>query len=215
MEILIVSDQESRGLWDYYTPGKLSKYDLILSCGDLKAEYLSFLVTMARCPVLYVPGNHDENYALHPPEGCDCIDGSIVEYGGLRILGLGGCKRYRPGLHQYTEKQMERRIFPLLWRLRRLGGVDLIVTHTPPEGLGDREDYAHRGFSSMRRLLERFPPDYWLFGHIHLQNWEEKSRVLHHEKTTLINCFGTYELSLPDKKIKEKRLVWKTRRPRD
>ena len=48
MKILIVSDEECPGLWENYIPGRLKEYDLILSCGDLNAKYLSFLVTMAR-----------------------------------------------------------------------------------------------------------------------------------------------------------------------
>ena len=44
MKILILSDNEDPYLWDYYTKGRLDEYDLILSAGDLKAEYLSFLV---------------------------------------------------------------------------------------------------------------------------------------------------------------------------
>ena len=52
MKILVVADEESSALWDYYTPGKLREYDLMLSCGDLKAEYLRFLVAMARCPLM-------------------------------------------------------------------------------------------------------------------------------------------------------------------
>ena len=51
MKILVVSDCESRYLWDYYTPDKLEGIDLILSCGDVKASYLSFLATFAHCPV--------------------------------------------------------------------------------------------------------------------------------------------------------------------
>jgi hypothetical protein len=54
VKILAVSDEESRALWDYYSPGKLKEYDLIISCGDLKASYLTFLVTMGRSPLLYV-----------------------------------------------------------------------------------------------------------------------------------------------------------------
>ena len=45
MKILTVSDEESPALWDYYVPGRLADYDLILSCGDLKPEYLSLLNT--------------------------------------------------------------------------------------------------------------------------------------------------------------------------
>jgi hypothetical protein len=50
MRILLVSDEESPYLWDYYQPGRLEGIDLILSCGDLKPEYLSFLVTMSTAP---------------------------------------------------------------------------------------------------------------------------------------------------------------------
>ena len=109
MKILAISDEECAALWDYYTPGKLKGYDLIIACGDLKADYLSFLVTVSNIPVLYVHGNHDEGYLDAPPEGCDCIDGHYVEYNGLRILGLGGCLRYHRGHFQYTEAQMRRR----------------------------------------------------------------------------------------------------------
>ena len=48
MKILIVSDEECPALWDYYVPGKLKEYDLILSCGDLPASYLSFLTTQEK-----------------------------------------------------------------------------------------------------------------------------------------------------------------------
>lgn len=74
MKILLVSDRESPYLWDYYQPGRLAPYDLILSCGDLNPRYLSFLVTMGRAPLLYVHGNHDVSYQHRPPEVCDCIE---------------------------------------------------------------------------------------------------------------------------------------------
>ena len=70
MKLLLISDMESPYFWDYYKPGRLDSIDLILSCGDLKPEYLSFLVTMGRARVLYVPGNHDAIYETRPPEVC-------------------------------------------------------------------------------------------------------------------------------------------------
>ena len=78
MKILCVADEESPALWDYYTPGRLAEYDLILACGDLKANYLTFLVTMGRGRLLYVHGNHDGGYERFPPEGCDCVDGDLL-----------------------------------------------------------------------------------------------------------------------------------------
>ena len=168
MKILTISDEACAALWDYYVPGRLDGYDLIISCGDLSSRYLSFLVTMAKCPVLYVHGNHDGGYASRPPEGCDCIDDHIVTYNGVRILGLGGCRKYHPGPHQYTENEMRLRIAKLRWRLWRTGGVDIVVTHAAPEGLGDAEDRAHWGFESLRELIDKYHPKYLVHGHVHM-----------------------------------------------
>ena len=110
MKLLLLADKESRYLWDFYKPGCLREYDLMLSCGDLKAEYLTFLATLGRSPLLYVRGNHDDNYESRPPEGCECIEDKLVTVGGLRIVGLGGSPLYSGGRNQYTERQMEARI---------------------------------------------------------------------------------------------------------
>ena len=217
MKILAVSDEESSALWDYYVPGRLKEYDLILSCGDLKAEYLSFLVTMARCPVLYVPGNHDESYLTAPPLGCDCIDDKLVVYNGLRILGLGGCLWYHPGPYQYTEAQMRRRVRRLRWILHKSGGVDIVVTHAPPRGLGDGDDPAHRGFNALIELLDRYKPKYLLHGHIHMNYRTEGNRVRCYEDTTLINVHPRHTLEIPDREFDSRdknRLIWKNGEPK-
>ena len=215
MKILTVSDEECLALWDFYVPGRLKEYDLILSCGDLNASYLSFLVTMARCPVLYVHGNHDGSYRTRPPEGCDCIDEAIVEYNGLRILGLGGCLRYHPGEHQYTEKEMRARIRQLKWRLKLLGGVDIVVTHAPPEGLGDGEDPAHWGFAALKELLDQYHPQYLIHGHVHTRYGAVQSRTLEYGPTTIVNACERYVLDIqeppcPDMK-KYGQVIYRTR----
>ena len=214
MKILAISDEEIPALWDYYTPGRLDDYDLIISCGDLKADYLSFLVTMARCPVLYVHGNHDVSYDRHPPEGCDCIDDSIVEYRGLRIMGLGGCKWYHDGPHQYTEAQMRRRIRKLKFALWKHKGVDIVVTHAPPKGLGDVDDPAHHGFQALVELLDKYHPKYLLHGHVHLRYTQENIRNLEHNGSHVINVCPRYTMELPDRPYDPKQknqVIWKTK----
>ena len=213
MKILVISDEECPALWDYYVPGRLKEYDLILSCGDLKAKYLSFLVTMARCPLLYVHGNHDTHYKQDPPLGCDCIDDQLVVYNGVRILGLGGCRKYNNSKFQYTEKQMRRRIRKLRFKLWRSGGVDIVVTHCPPEGLGDGEDRAHMGFAALRELLDKYHPTYLLHGHVHLR-YGDTQRVREYNGTTLINTCERYVLEIPDVPVKPRnfnQILWKTR----
>ena len=103
MRILAVSDVESEYYYDYYVPGRLDEFDLILACGDLRQRYLEFLITLGRCPVLYVRGNHDDGFAKDPPGGCICVEDRIHVVNGVRILGLGGSYRYRDGKNMYTE----------------------------------------------------------------------------------------------------------------
>ncbi len=201
MKILAVADEECNALWDHYVPGRLKDYDLILSCGDLKPSYLSFLVTMARCPVMYVHGNHDTSYERNPPEGCDCIDGKLVTYKGLRILGLGGCYKYRPGPFQYTESQMRKQIRKLKRKIKRAGGVDIVVTHAPPLGVGDAEDPAHRGFQAFLDLIDTYHPTYLLHGHVHLSYDHTIQREKEYHGTKVINTCERFVLDVPDPQI--------------
>ena len=82
MKLLLIADTEERVLWDGWsaeTAARLSDVDIILSAGDLDADYLEFLVTMLNVPLVYVRGNHDGNYDRKPPEGCIDADGRVVE----------------------------------------------------------------------------------------------------------------------------------------
>ena len=198
MKILCIADEELTMFYDSYVPGRLKEYDLILSAGDLKAAYLSFIVTMARAPVMYVHGNHDTGYAANEPEGCDSIDGKIVEYRGLRILGLGGCLWYRPGSHQYTESEMKKRIRKLRWEIARYGGVDIVVTHAPPKGVGDADDLAHRGFECFLDLIDTYKPRCLLHGHVHLSYGQDRTREREYHGTRVINVSEKYILDIPD-----------------
>lgn len=199
MKILLVSDEEDKYLWDFYRPGRLKGIDLILSAGDLKAEYLSFLVTMANRPLLYVHGNHDGGYAQRPPEGCQCIDGKLVTVGGLRILGLGGSALYNGGPHQYTEKQMRRRIHRLRLKLALTSGVDIVLTHAPVRGFGDEDNMTHRGFEAFLPLLDQYQPRYLVHGHIHQRYGANRPRCYQYNETTIVNATGRYILEFPDK----------------
>ena len=196
MKILLIADEEDKYLWDYYRRGSLDGVDLILSAGDLKAEYLTFLVTMANRPLVYVHGNHDRRYADAPPEGCLCAEDQIVTVNGLRILGLGGSPLYSGGEWQFSERQMVRRICRLRWRIARAGGVDIVLTHAPIRGVGDAEDLAHRGFEAFMPLLDRWKPRYLVHGHVHKRYGGDFQRVRTYGETTVINACGRYVLEL-------------------
>lgn len=196
MRLLLLSDRENASLWDYYIPGKLDGIDLILSCGDLKADYLSFLVTMGRAPVLYVRGNHDSGYERHPPEGCDCVEDTLTVCRGLRILGLGGCPIYSGGSDQYTEKEMTRRLRRVKRQIRKAGGVDILLTHAPAAGWGDGDDYAHRGFALFNEIIDTYHPRYHIHGHVHMNYGRDVPRLMQHGETMVINAWDRYILDI-------------------
>ncbi len=199
MRILIIADDESKSLWDHYTPEKLEGIDLIISCGDLKAEYLEFLVTMCHAPLLYVPGNHDSRYVKHPPEGCEDIDGKIFTFKGVRFFGLGGSMKYGKEPFMYTEKEMRKRIWHSKFRIFNNSGFDVLVTHSPARGYGDMDDLPHRGFECFNELLERCRPKYLLHGHVHATYGKRFRRVLDHPSgAKIINGYERYILELDE-----------------
>ena len=151
MKILVIADMEEAALWDYYNPKRTAGVDLILSCGDLKPKYMEFLLTVVNKPLLYVRGNHDDRLIEHPPEGCTCIDDRLYVHQGVRILGLGGSMRYKPGPNMYSDREMNRRVLKLWWKLRKHKGFDILLAHAPALGVGDRPDLPHRGFQAFLR----------------------------------------------------------------
>ena len=190
MRILTVSDMESDYYYDHYVPGRLDGIDLILACGDLPKAYLEFLVTMANRPLLYVPGNHDDAYASHPPEGCTCIDGRLYEYQGVRFFGLGGSYRYRQGQYLYTERQMARRVRRARPSITRAGGIDIFISHAPARHLNDLDTMSHRGFECFNALIERYHPRYFIHGHIHRSYGMNIPRLTTVGETTVVNACG-------------------------
>lgn len=195
MKVLLVSDKASPYLWDYFDKKNFQNISFVLSCGDLPASYLDFLTTMLGVPVYYVPGNHDKSYADDPPEGCDCLDGKLVNIQGLRILGLGGCRASFEERYQYSEATMAKRIRKMGRALRKNNGFDILLSHAPAFGLGDGKDKFHQGFECFRTLLEVYQPKYHIFGHQHKSYTYEKP-LEQFGSTHLINAYGYVLLEL-------------------
>ncbi len=200
---MILADQKSKSLYDYYEPEKMKEIDLIISCGDLDPNYLIFFATLCHAPVLYVKGNHDARYAEKPPEGCICIEDDIFVYQGVRILGLGGSMEYIPGApNQYTELKMRKRIWKMGWKIWNHKGFDILVTHAPAYQVNDLEDLPHRGFAVFRRLLEKYQPKFFFHGHVHANYSRNFKREDKFGNTTVVNAYEYYVVEYPLEKEK-------------
>ncbi len=196
MRILALADIESRYLWDFFEKTKLDGYDLILSAGDLAPQYLEFLATYAKVPILYIHGNHDGCYKDTPPGGCISIDDDIYVYHGLRIMGLGGSMCYNFSGYQYTEAQMKRRLLRLKPKLWRYKGVDILLTHSPARGLNDGDDLPHTGFDCFNTILDKYEPKLFIHGHVHMSYGRQFKREDTYKNTRIINAFERYSIEM-------------------
>ncbi|MEW6568581.1 MAG: metallophosphoesterase [Chloroflexota bacterium] len=173
MRILALSDQVMDFLYSPLVGERFGDVDVLVSCGDLPAYYLEYMVTQLNVPLLYVPGNHDPDDLRVP--GGRALDGAVARVEGALFAGLGGSRRYKPdGRHQYSEGEMQWRVAQLavrLWlsRLRGGRGLDVVVTHAPPLHIHDAPDLPHLGFASFLGLLTVFRPRLLLHGHSHAQ----------------------------------------------
>ena len=193
MKILLLGDEESKFLWDYFDKDNFKDIDFIISCGDLKASYLSFVVTMLNKPLYYVPGNHDKGYLAKPPEGCINIHNKLIQHNDIRIYGFGGSNWYSGGPFQYKDPQVNRTIRKNWFKFFKSGGIDIFVSHAPGFGVGDGEDLCHIGFKTFNKVLNKYKPKYHIHGHQHL-NYGRIDRKMNYNETTVINAFNYYIL---------------------
>lgn len=194
VQVLVIADEEAPNL-HVQTLRDLAP-GLVLAAGDLPWDYLEFIASSVDAPMVFVPGNHDpamqrtrwgtfgeydeSGVSLNDPRphGATNADQTVVEAAGLRIAGLGGCVRYKPGPHQYTQRQYDVRAKRLLRRARRGGPVDILLTHAPPFGLGDGDDQPHEGIHALHTVLERLEPSWHLHGHVHPYGQTMPDRVV-------------------------------------
>ena len=201
MRILLLADEPDLRFWDHLDRSLLENLDLIISCGDLPANYLSFITCFTNAPILYVHGNHDNRYDRNPPEGCICIEDIIYKFEGLRILGLGGSMRYKPGPCMYSEKEMSKRIRKLFFPLLRSRGFDILVAHAALAGEGDSEDIPHRGFECLKKLVDKYNPPYYFHGHMHKDYNFRFQRSRTYNDTLIINAWTSHFIDIDVPKV--------------
>ena len=190
IKILAVSDFVDSTLKDKITDKTLEPPDLIISCGDLPPEYLSFLRDRLDRPLFYVKGNHDIRYTEKNLMGCRNIHARIVKYNCLKILGLEGSMWYNGGQNQYTDKQIGRIIMGTWFPMLINKGIDIVVTHAPPRHIHDAQDRCHMGFDSFVKLIKKRNPGCLIHGHIHklFENNDDRTTIV--GRTRVINACG-------------------------
>jgi len=190
IKILAVSDFVDKSLTQMIEDKTLEPVDLIISCGDLPPEHLSFLRDRLDAPLYFVKGNHDIRYSPSNPMGCKNIHAKVVRFKTLNIMGLEGSIWYNGGMNQYTDKEMKKIIFFMGLSIWRKGGVNIVVTHAPPRHIHDKEDPCHMGFDSFVTFIDKKKPDYLIHGHVHKEFKTQEERITQVNTTKVMNTCG-------------------------
>ncbi len=200
VKVLFVSDKVVGQLYNAGVAERYPDVDFVVGCGDLPYYYLEYLLTLLNAPLLYVHGNHDPEREYLPdgtsitgPSGGLNLHGITHLEKDILWAGLEGSIRYRPGLFQYSQREMWLNVFKLVPRLLinklRYGRyLDILVTHSPPFGIHNGEDRVHVGFNAFNWLMRVFKPRYLIHGHQHVYTATEITET-DYEETKVINIY--------------------------
>jgi Icc-related predicted phosphoesterase len=158
--------------------GAIPDGDVFIHAGDLcrrgsldeLAAVVPWLQRLPHRHKLVVAGNHDWCFARDPEAARTLLGDSIVylqdaacEIDGISIWGSPWQPRYRKwafNLERGAELAAKWQLIP--------AGVDVLITHGPPRGFGDRTPWPGRaGCEDLLQAARRLRPLVHLFGHIH------------------------------------------------
>jgi predicted phosphohydrolase len=154
---------------------------------------------------LVVAGNHDWAFARDRVLALDALgeiaylEDSEATLGGLRFFG----SPWQPAFNDWAFNLPRGAELAAKWA-RIPYGLDVLVTHSPPAGIGDRSPVGSRaGCADLRARVTEVAPRLHLFGHIHQDGgaWREGSTTFANVTTweceraaTVIDFGDTIEL---------------------
>lgn len=180
---------------------KLEGGDLLLIAGDLTArdkphEFDVFKKWLREQPYtkkVLIAGNHDNFLArLEKPE--EYFDEAVylcdtgTDFQGLKIWGSPWTKNFHGqnplckafGLDLSTQMLEKFELIP--------DDIDILITHSPPQGILDQTWRMRVGCPELRRIVQKLPNlKLHLFGHIHEGYGEEEEARVKFVNASLVN----------------------------
>ena len=152
--------------------------------GELR-EAAAWIRSLPHAHKVIVAGNHDWAFVRDPTAARALLgdivyledDGALI--GGLRFWG----SPWQPAFHDWAFNLPRGAALAAVWA-KIPAGLDVLVTHGPPEGIGDESPIGGRaGCADLRRRVAEVRPRLHLFGHIHQDGgtWREHD-------TTFVNA---------------------------
>lgn len=179
MRLLAVSDLHLDAAAAEALVSAASAADLILAAGDFANGHDGLYDYMRRLDpiaghMICVPGNNETLDALRNATDATVLHGQSIERHGLTIAGIGGgIPPIPPQPWQswdFSEEDARTLLDPI-------PAADILVSHSPPAGLGDNHSaLGHIGSTAVKDAMLRLSPRLCVFGHVH-DCWGEGGRM--------------------------------------
>jgi Icc-related predicted phosphoesterase len=190
MKIAIFSDTHTAH-WKITVPDA----DLLIFAGDMThcrtdrevADFNAFLGTLPHKHKIVVAGNHDHRLTDDPAKAKALLSQAIylqdeaVVVQGITVYGAP----WNPLFNDYACDAFalpRGKVLKKKWDMIP-AGIDILVTHTPPSGILDRNGPVSHGCTDLAAAVLELMPKYHIFGHIH-----DRHGVVKHGETRYINC---------------------------
>jgi Icc-related predicted phosphoesterase len=151
--------------------------DVLIHAGDIGRrgtleELRAFNEFLGRLPhphKILVAGNRDYYFESHPTESRSLLTNAVylqdeeISVDGIRIYG----SPWQPPFMNTAFNLPRGRPLREKWALIP-EGIDILVTHTPPYGIGDRTSRGESvGCRDLLEAVRRIKPKLHIFGHVH------------------------------------------------
>lgn len=134
-------------------------------------EFCTWFSALPHSTKLFVPGNHDFFFQTRPaearallPSNCVYLDDSWTTAHGLKFWGTP----WNPEFHNWAFQEPRGEALRRHWD-KIPEGLDVLITHSPPFGIGDEvcPPENNAGCRDMLAAIQAKKPRIHVFGHIH------------------------------------------------
>lgn len=186
--LVLISD--THGIHD---PARIPEGDILIHAGDISeagelyevAAFNEFLGSLPHRHKILIAGNHDFLFEQQPKEAQTEITNAIylmdssVETEGIKFYG----SPWQPWFHDWAFNLQRGEELRRVWA-KIPSDTDVLITHGPPAGIGDRVWTGENvGCEDLRDRVLSLRPRLHVFGHIH-----EARGIWHTEGITFVNA---------------------------
>lgn len=154
--------------------------DLVIGAGDFcnhrdGLDLVREMLAGLQAPMLAVPGNAESEAELRAAQlpQTTVLHGSGTEVDGIRFFGLG----YGVPVTPFGDWSCDLSEEGAASMLDRCTGADVLITHSPPKGLGDLTSAGISvGSTAIASAIDRLQPQLAVCGHIH-DSWGARGQI--------------------------------------